>query len=171
VTRTPFVVLVALNLLLGAAIAALWWTGDRAWQAPSPVYPDASLFAVPDADSGDPLLDADIEGRPLFASSRRPAPEEKAEEAPKAPPAAGDPFKTAKLAGLAGKDQQGVALVSLDDELHRVSVGGELAGWRLDRIAGLVATFENAAGERRQLSVKPPPRELPKPQPQPLDAP
>ena len=74
-----------------------------------------------------------------------------------------DAIEQATLLGLAGIGEQGVAIISLDDEIRRVAVGERLAGWRLTEIEGLVASFTDAAGSRRELSIQPPPRDLESP--------
>lgn len=154
------VLLAILNLLLLGAIALAWLSGRTAWAPPPPIAPDPALFAPPGATGEAVAGAAELHARPLFAASRRPAPAEAVEQ-PDAGDAPAGSIDGAALVGLVGGGEQGVALVSLDSEIRRVPVGGHLAEWRLTEIRGLVARFSNAAGESRELPIKPPARELP----------
>ena len=156
------VLLATLNLLLLGAIALAWLSGRTAWAPPPPIAPDPALFAPPGATDEAVAGAAKLHARPLFAASRRPAPAPaEAVEQLDAGDAPAGSIDGAALVGLVGGGEQGVALVSLDSEIRRVPVGGHLAEWRLTEIRGLVARFSNAAGESRELPIKPPARELP----------
>ena len=156
------VLLAILNLLLLGAIALAWLSGRTAWAPPPPIAPDPALFAPPGATGEAVAGAAELHARPLFAASRRPAPAPaEAVEQPDAGDAPAGSIDGAALVGLVGGGEQGVALVSMDGQIRRVPVSGHLAGWRLTEIRGLVASFSNAAGEQRDLPIKPPARKLP----------
>jgi hypothetical protein len=158
------VLLATLNLLLLGAIALAWLSGRTAWTPPSLIAPDPALFAPPGeaGEAGEALASSvELHARPLFAKSRRPPPPPaETDEPPDAGEAPAGSIDGAALVGLVGGGEQGVALVSLDSEIRRVPVGGQLAGWRLTEIRGLVARFSNATGEQRDLPIKPPARQL-----------
>jgi hypothetical protein len=151
----------ALNLVLLGAIALAWLSGRSDWEPPRPIAPDPALFAPPVAPAGTMAEGVGLHARPLFAASRRPAPAS-AGTAEQADAGDGPPtsIDAATLVGLVGGGELGVALVSLDGEIRRVPVGGLLAGWRLTAIRGLTASFSNDAGEQREMSIKPPARDL-----------
>ena len=156
------VLLATLNLLLLGAIALAWLSGRTAWAPPPPIAPDPALFAPPGATGEAVASSVELHARPLFAKSRRPPPPPaETDEPPDAGETPAGSIDGAALVGLVGGGEQGVALVSLDSEIRRVPVGGQLAGWRLTEIRGLVARFSNAAGESRDLPIKPPARKLP----------
>ena len=156
-------ILAAVNLLLVAAIATAWLTGRTLWTPPQALVPDPAIFAPPTPPQELEGDDYNLHERPLFSASRRPQPEAvEVAEAPE-PEAPADAIEQATLVGLAGVGEQGVAIISLDDEIRRVAVGERLAGWRLTEIEGLVASFTDAAGSLRELSIQPPARDLESP--------
>ena len=161
--RLPAPVLLAtLNLLLLGATAPAWLSRRTAWTPPSPIAPDPALVAPPGEPGEAPASSVEMHARPLFAKSRRPPPPPaETDEPPDAVETPAGSIDGAALVGLVGGGEQGVALVSLDSEIRRVPVGGQLAGWRLTEIRGLVARFSNATGEQRELPIKPPARKLP----------
>ena len=153
--------LAILNLLLLGAVALAWLSGRTAWAPPPPIAPDPALFAPPGATGEAVASSVELHTRPLFAKSRRPPPPPaETDEPPDAGETPAGSIDGAALVGLVGGGEQGVALVSLDSEIRRVPVGGQLAGWRLTEIRGLVARFSNATGEQRDLPIKPPARQL-----------
>ena len=155
------VLLATLNLLLLGAVALAWLSGRTAWAPPPPIAPDPALFAPPGATGEAVASSVELHTRPLFAKSRRPPPPPaETDEPPDAGETPAGSIDGAALVGLVGGGEQGVALVSLDSEIRRVPVGGQLAGWRLTEIRGLVARFSNATGEQRDLPIKPPARQL-----------
>lgn len=162
--KSPPIILAAVNLLLLGAIGAAWLTGHTVWTPPRALVPDPAMFAPPASPQGPEGDDYDLHERPLFAASRRPQPAAvELAEVPE-PEAPVDAIEQATLVGLAGVGEQGVAIISLDDEIRRVVVGERLAGWRLTEIEGLVASFTDAAGSRRELSIQPPARDLESPE-------
>ncbi|MGD8956239.1 MAG: hypothetical protein PVJ03_02825 [Chromatiaceae bacterium] len=159
------IILAAVNVLLLGAIGAAWLTGRTAWAPPEALVPDPAMFAPPALPQGLESDDFDLHERPLFSASRRPEPAAvELGEAPE-PEAPVDAIEQATLLGLAGVGEQGVAIISLDDEIRRVAVGEHLAGWRLTEIEGLVASFTDGAGSLHELSIQPPARDLDSPQP------
>lgn len=147
--RIALPVLIAVDLLLLAAIVALWTVRDWRWRVPAAHPPDAASLA-PAAVNGrqaPPPVVADSVERPLFASSRRPP------GATEGGAAAGEGGGEIVVLGTfdAGGADKGVVL-RVDGMDYRIRLGESVGAWRLEAVDGRVATFVNG-DERREIAL------------------
>jgi hypothetical protein len=149
----PALAIAAAVLLL---LIGLYWLGlarERAW--PTPLVPAADALA-PQAVSHysiDPALAEAIALRPLFIPERRPVVEVKEEDAAAAE-VKRDAFTNARLVGVIGGANEGVAIISRDGDLTRVKKGGQFDGWTLDMLDDRLAHFIHAGSEPRELRLE-----------------
>ncbi|ABM56461.1 hypothetical protein [Verminephrobacter eiseniae] len=139
--------LLAVNLLLACALAALWFTPARAlrhlhWQPPAARAPQFS-----DPGSGLPARNPVLVSsflvtleRPLFSPNRRPVP-----IAPVAAPA--DPLANIQLQGLYSAQGAGAGgiFARVDGKDRRIAVGSTLGDWTVKGIAGTEVTLARGA--------------------------
>ncbi|MCW5235987.1 hypothetical protein [Verminephrobacter eiseniae] len=139
--------LLAANLLLACALAALWFTPARAlrhlhWQPPAAQAPQFS-----DPGSGLPARNPVLVSsflvtleRPLFSPNRRPVP-----IAPVAAPA--DPLANIQLQGLYSAQGAGAGgiFARVDGKDRRIAVGSTLGDWTVKGIAGTDVTLARGA--------------------------
>ena len=159
-TELVLVVLVVLFLL------QLLWGGFRAIfpSSADPVLPrEASLRVNPaqELSQVDPDLRAEIVSRPLFWATRRPlvvqseadlqaAKEAKQQQAEEKKAGKIDGVKLAGIFG--GGDTAGIIALSKGKK-HRLVIGQEIDGWKLDSVEPTAATF-SSNGRTSQLQLK-----------------
>ena len=154
------VILVALFLL------QLLWGGFRAIipSSAEPVLPrEASLRVEPLQEQGqvDPEMRAEIASRPLFWATRRPLAGEaevaanSAEDAKQQQAAEKKAGKIdgVKLAGVFGGGETAGIIALSKGKKHRLIVGQEINGWKLESVEPTVATF-SSNGRTSQLQLK-----------------
>jgi hypothetical protein len=148
VATTP--VLIGLNLVLAAAIAALWIDpqgGLRGthWQAPAAVRPDLGAAPAVSAsqDDADTSRFVAILDRPLFSTTRRPAPVVAKGDSGRA-----DPLDGLHLYGVFSGPEGGGIIARVDGKSRRVKVSEPLGDWNLKEIRGQQAVFVRGAETR-----------------------
>lgn len=148
---SPQAMLVALNAVLVAGMAAVWLAGSSSWGEPAPVVPDPSSIAPRKVGAQAVAVTREaLAGRPLFAQSRRPLPPAQSEAAA----APGGAFQDARLLGILGKGADGVAIVRVAGGNKRLRLGEELEGWALKEARGRTARFARGGGEVRELYLE-----------------
>jgi len=144
--------LVILNALLAALLAWLWLSpgaGARGvhWQPPPAVKPD--LGAAPEAaigqDDADTARYMAILDRPVFSTTRRPAPVAAKGAGP-------DPMDGIHLYGLFSGPDGGGAIVRVDGKSRRLRVNESLGGWSLKEVRATEAVFARG-GESRVVAL------------------
>ena len=140
-STTPL--LIGLNVLLAGAIAALWITPEGGlrgahWQPPATVRPD--LGAVPavsaSQDDADTSRFVAILDRPLFSTTRRPAP-----VMGKGDSGRPDPLDGLHLYGVFSGSEGGGIIARVDGKSRRVKVSETIGDWNLKEIRGHQAVF------------------------------
>jgi hypothetical protein len=130
----------ALDALLLALLALLWWQPPVRWAPPEPALPSIDDVRLV-ADAAPASAAATARARPLFWSSRRPPP----------PPEAGSaqalPLAQAKLLAVFEGGAQRIAVVRLPDgRTVRIAATPGAEGWRLTAYDGRTARFERPGG-------------------------
>ncbi len=149
----PGVLLLLINVLLAAGLAALALTGAPAWEPPRLLLPDLPKALVQGhLEATDPALAEQIVARPLFFESRRPEVDEAPTEAGTS--AADDPFDGVVLDGAyrAGS-VGGVSLVDREGKRHRILLGEGFQGWTLASFDPPEVTFKRE-GEARVVTLR-----------------
>jgi len=142
----------AANLLLAAGLVFLWHDPQQfRWAEPAPIKPLLGDFV---AATGAPAADVsqyrETVERPLFASTRRPAPRDAAGGGDK--PVI-DPLKDVRLLGLYGAGSRGGTVVNFGGKVQRVPYGGKIGDWTVAGEDGRGATLVDSRGERRHLQM------------------
>ena len=156
----------ALVVLVALFLLQLLWGGFRAVLPSSaePVLPrGGSLRVEPLQEQSqiDPEMRSEIASRPLFWATRRPLEDEaevaakSAEDAKKqqAEEKKAGKIDGAKLAGVfGGEDAAGIIALSKGKK-HRLVIGQEINGWKLESVEPTAATF-SSNGRTSQLQLK-----------------
>ena len=158
---SPALLLSLMTLGAGGATLSMGmnWEPDLSTAAVAPApLPQPVKAAVP-ATTQDTALLQTLRDRPPFTPGRRPpqpaavASVETAE--PEAVPA---DLPVPTVRGIALSGQSSVAIVVLDSDsqrLHRIALGGEIAGWRVTNIQRESVTFSTETIEARAYLGKP----------------
>lgn len=164
--NTPaFRTLLAIAVLLGTGIAAIWFAGDKTWAEPEARQLDESLLAIASIEAGSRSMDGleQTAERPLFSRTRRPAPPEAAAAAAADP----DALEGLKILGLFGVGEGSGAILQIKDQIQRVRIGQKMGAWTLQAISGRTIVLVGSDNERVERSmvhlaqpdVPPPPAE------------
>lgn len=154
----PRAVLVLPAVLL-LVFAAMWLrpSGLRNsdWEPPAPLPPEVEVGVssiLENARSANLSRFGSILERPLFSSTRRPAPVKAAEkaDAPLAPP---DPLETTRIYGVFSVGGVSGIIADLDGKPRRIPVGGALGPWRVSAVADRDITFTRG-GETRVIQLR-----------------
>jgi hypothetical protein len=143
-------VLAGLNIFLTGVLAWLWVDpqgGLRGvhWQAPASIKPElgapAASIGAQDADTARFMVIVD---RPVFNTSRRPAPS----MAKGSGPAKSDPLDSVHLYGLFSGGAGGGAIVRVDGKTRRVMVSESIGDWSLKEVRPREAVFARGPESR-----------------------
>jgi hypothetical protein len=143
-------VLLLVNAGLAAALAYLSVNVDPEWHPPGVKPPAADVLVAEKIERGRADVSAlpDMLMKPLFSESRRPPPPPPPPAVAEAPPVK-DPFSDLLVIGLIDAGEvAGGAIVRSGKEVRRVTVGGFIDGWRLEKISGYTATFSKGGASR-----------------------
>jgi hypothetical protein len=128
-----------------AALIALYWlvvATERPW--PQAISPDPAAIAPLSVErrTASVAVAEAMTARPLFVIGRKPVvdPTAATEEAPPAR----DAFTDARVVGVVGGADGGVAIIARDGTLTRVRKGGQFDGWTLERLENRSAVFSHA---------------------------
>lgn len=152
--RHALAVLCAVNALLALGLAAMWFQPDGTlrnahWKSPEPLNADY-LSMAPLLPARKPVetgrLMAMLE-RPLFSSTRRPAPPVASEI-----PMPADNLSTARLLGVFEGAQNSGVIIQISGKNRRLKLNESVDGWVLQSIQRRTVTF--ASGDQtRTLSL------------------
>ena len=155
--RHVLAMLLALNVALAVALAALWFSMDGGlrnihWAAPEPIKNDylQMLPSLPERQPIDTNRFLVLLERPLFQLTRRPPP-------PPPPPAAVvevpvDNLSTAQLSGVVAGDGGASIIINMAGKARRVRLNEAVDGWVLQSIQGRSVTFAGG-GQTRTLQL------------------
>lgn len=144
--------LLALDVVLACALAALWWPSEsnlrqRRWSPPAalaPVLSEPEGGGLP-ARSALPVSSFLLTlERPIFSPNRRPPPVAAVAAAPEP-----DPLANIQLQGLYSAAGGGGVFARVDGKDRRIAVGGSLGPWTVQSVAGREVTL--ARGEQTQV--------------------
>jgi hypothetical protein len=146
----PITLLTRVCFALGGLIV-VYWLIHTIWplRLPRPVLPDPATLAahVTVTPSPNPTIVAAITERPLFQPDRQPLPgDEPAGNS--GMPVNTDSFNDARLVGIAGDADGGIAIISHGEASSRVRQGEQFEGWTLEALEDRSARFVSASGVR-----------------------
>jgi hypothetical protein len=188
INRHALQALIALDVLLALALAALWLTPqgqprNLQWQPPAAQTADyaAMVPALPGSAPADTRQFIALLERPLFSVTRRPPPPPPPPEPVTKVPEPPDTLATARLLGTFTGAGEGGVIIDLAGKQRRVHLREQLEGWTLSAVQEREATFTSGPRSRtlplqraalttgagpQQLPVPPAARPvLPQPQP------
>ncbi|MCS4510977.1 hypothetical protein [Xylophilus ampelinus] len=146
---------------LALVLAMLWLVprGALRWSAPQPIVPDFTAEGsslLNSRPSTDASQFASILERPLFATTRRPAPVKAAEPAAAAtaPP---DPLDSLRIYGVFSTAGRNGIIADVGGKPRRVLVNDSIGAWKVAAVADRDVTFSRGAETRvmRLQSAKP----------------
>lgn len=153
--RGLIILLAALNVLLAAGLAALWFGPDGRlrnvhWTPPAAIRPDlsqplAQLAGRRGDEVGQLVAMAD---RPLFSPTRRPPP-------PPAPPAPPDPLGSVQVLGVYTASNGAGAILRVDGRIRRATAGDRIGEWALKSVDGQEVTFVRGTDSRAFRMARP----------------
>jgi hypothetical protein len=157
---SPALLLSLMTLGAGGATLAtgLNWQPDLGTVEVAPAPPPQPVKAAGPATTGDTALLDTLRDRPPFTPGRRPPPPETLAVAETAEGQAVADLPVPTVRGIALSGQGSVAIVALESEsnrLHRVALGGEIAGWRVTAIQRESVVFSTETIEARAFLGKP----------------
>lgn len=162
--RTERRVELVLIVLAALLVLQLLWGGVRAMfpSMPEPVQPRPNSLKVLKLNSSEPIdpeLRGEISARPLFWAERRPPQAKSAAEAvaeakqeENSKPKSGK-IDGVKLTGVFGSGESAGIIVLSKGKKHRVRVGEEINGWKLQSVGESEAVF-SAGGRESRLALK-----------------
>jgi hypothetical protein len=152
----PITLLTRTCFALGGLIA-FYWLIHIIWPRalPAPVVPDPTALVahVVTTPAPNPTIVAAITERPLFLPERRGQPGEDPAGGSAMPPGGGDALADARLVGIAGDADGGIAIISRGGAPTRVRQGEQFEGWMLETLEDRSARFTNEGGEVRELHL------------------
>lgn len=142
----------AVNVALAAGLGYLWSDQERwRWKEPEPLRPPLDdVVAAQSTEPVDVSRFKETLERPLFASTRRPAP-----RSPSGPDGQGaaDALADVRLLGTYGTGDKGGIVVVRGGKVERIAVGASIGDWKVEGGEGRGAALVRASGERRQLEL------------------
>lgn len=152
-TLKPQTLLLGVVVVALAAIAGYWSLLAVPRDLPGAVVPDAAALRAQTVDAvvPDAALVQAIAARPLFIPGRRPLADDAQVTTDSASTSGGGRLV---LKGVLGAGDVGVAILSRDGVVRRLSRGQVVDGWTLEQIDGRVARFSGAGGETMELKLE-----------------
>lgn len=140
-----------INLALAGGLVFLWSDEERwRWKEPEALRPSLDdVVAAQGAEPVDISRYKETLERPLFASTRRPAPR----TASGADGQAADALADVRLLGTYGSGDKGGIVVIRGGKVERIAVGASIGDWKVAGGEGRGAALVRASGERRQLEL------------------
>ena len=157
---SPALLLSLMTLGAGGAtlVTGLNWQPDLDTAEVAPAPPPQPVKAAGSPTPQDTALLRTLNERPLFTPGRRPPPPTTLALADTSNPEATADLPVPTVRGVALSGKSSVAIVALESEntrLHRVALGGEIAGWRVTAIQRESVTFSTETIEARAYLGKP----------------
>jgi hypothetical protein len=157
---SPALLLSLMTLSAGGAtlVTGLNWQPDLTTAQVAPAPPPSPVKTALSRTNQHTALLQTLNERPPFTPGRRPPPPAMLALADTSNPEAPADLPVPTVRGIALSGRSSVAIVALESEsnrLHRITLGGEIAGWRVTAIQRESVTFSTETIEARAYLGKP----------------